>query len=397
MGGQYDEAARVLASIDPTNVDRNDLDFLQGTTALGREDFGGAIPHFRAVLARDPTLNRVRLDLAYAHFRRGDDTQAERLFRAALAEDVPPEVRHNVEAFLDELRRRREWEFSLSAAMAPDTNINAATTAQSVDLFGLPFQLDPAARQTSGVGLSGAVTGSYQWELATNLTLRTGGAYYAADYSNATFDDHNVSAFAGPRILVSEKSEISVLATAAKRWFGNRAFSESVGGRIEGALLISSRLHLSGTIFGHEMTYDGDYASYSGPAIGFNTTLTYALNAHSSLRGLSGITWERAAEPALRDTQYSLGAGYYHGNLPFSLNGYAEVRATYVPYGAPLDAFGKTRADVQMDYRLTLSARRLELFGFTPLIGFTHTDRYSNIALYSYARNRVEFGMTRAF
>ncbi|SEJ64539.1 hypothetical protein SAMN05518849_11077 [Sphingobium sp. AP50] len=42
---------------------------------------------------------------------------------------------------------------SLSAGLAPDTNINQATAADQVDMFGLPFEIDPSARRRSGVGI----------------------------------------------------------------------------------------------------------------------------------------------------------------------------------------------------------------------------------------------------
>ncbi|MGZ6196001.1 MAG: surface lipoprotein assembly modifier [Candidatus Binataceae bacterium] len=50
-----------------------------------------------------------------------------------------------------------------------------------------------------------------------------------------------------------------------------------------------------------------------------------------------------------------------------------------------------------MDYRLSLSNAYVTLWGFMPVINYTHTDRYSNLTLYGYARDRVELGFSRAF
>ena len=59
------------------------------------------------------------------------------------------------------------------AGLAPDTNINAATSARQVALFGLPARLSDDARQTSGVGVSANVQGGYEWRLAEALRFRT--------------------------------------------------------------------------------------------------------------------------------------------------------------------------------------------------------------------------------
>ena len=48
------------------------------------------------------------------------------------------------------IRSKKRWKFGFDFGFAPDTNINSATNAQSVDVnFGptrLPVQLDDAAR-----------------------------------------------------------------------------------------------------------------------------------------------------------------------------------------------------------------------------------------------------------
>ena len=118
---------------------------------MAREDWQTAIARFRAMLIRDPALPRVRLDLALAYFRAEEDSSAAHHFRQALGDqDLPPVVRARALAFLDAIRRRKTWSVSASAALAPDSNINAATSSRQVNLFGFPAQLSEDARQTSG-------------------------------------------------------------------------------------------------------------------------------------------------------------------------------------------------------------------------------------------------------
>lgn len=397
LEGRFDEAERFLAAVDEATADRNDLDFLRGTLASGRGDAETAIARFKAVLARDPAANRVRLDLARVYYLIQDDVAAEFHFRAALAQGVPPEVEKNVRFFLDQMARRQRWDADLSVALTPDSNINAATTASSVDLFGLPFQLDPSARRKSGVGVSATVSGSYQWRLSDDSRFKVGAAYYGAEYGDESFSDRNLSVYAGPRFLVAENKELSVFATGGRRWHGGAPLSASAGGRLEGALQMSTKLRMTGSLFGQANDYSTAYEAYSGPLIGANGLVTYMLDARSFVRSGVTIARERTDLDAYRNMQYAVSAGYYRGNLPLNFAVYGEVRASLASYDAPLPVFGETRRDVQMDYRVSLSNTNIDIYGFTPVVTFTHTDRTSNIALFEYRRNRVEIGVVRNF
>ena len=64
--GELEDAEFLLRGIKPGEGNVDDLDFLYGSIAMAREDWQTAIARFRAMLIRDPTLPRVRLDLALA-------------------------------------------------------------------------------------------------------------------------------------------------------------------------------------------------------------------------------------------------------------------------------------------------------------------------------------------
>ena len=164
--GELEDAEFLLRGIKPGEGNADDLDFLYGSIAMAREDWQTAIARFRAMLIRDPTLPRVRLDLALAYFRAKEDGSAAYHFRQVLGDkDLPPVVRARTLAFLDTIRRRKTWSVSAAVALAPDSNINAATSSREVNLFGLPAQLSEDARQTSGVGLNATISGGYEGEL----------------------------------------------------------------------------------------------------------------------------------------------------------------------------------------------------------------------------------------
>ena len=172
--GRFEEAVvalRPLLGQEPVGAD---VLFLYGLASLeasrrpGRvgEDreilLDEAIAAFRAMLIEAPGLVRVRLELARAFFLKGEDSLARRHFEHVLAGRPPAEVVRNVTRFLAEIRARRRWSFHVGAALAPDTNIGAASDARTIVIYGLPFQRDAEELTTSGVGVSVWGGGEYQ-------------------------------------------------------------------------------------------------------------------------------------------------------------------------------------------------------------------------------------------
>lgn len=156
---RLDDAKRLLGRALAANPDDREGLFLLATIAVEQKDYNVAISLYRRILVEEPNAERVRLDLARAFFLKGDYENAERQFRFARAGNIDDTVKANVDHFLSEINRLREWTFNFSFALAPDSNENAATSANQVNIFGLPFALDKDAREQSGVGVAGYVGG----------------------------------------------------------------------------------------------------------------------------------------------------------------------------------------------------------------------------------------------
>lgn len=393
--GQLDEADRILGAARAELVDRNDLDFLRGAVAMARGDADAAIAAFRSILVRDPSLNRVRLELGRALFLAGDDEASLHHFRIAQAAGLPSEAQRKVDAFLDQIRRRRRWGVDVALGLAPDSNVNAGTGARVVNLYGLPFSLDDSARKTSGLGLAASVGGSVQAALDGDTRLVMGGRFGMLDYQGGRYDDRSVSAFLGPRFLIGAASEVTTTAIASRRWYGGEGFSTGAGGRVEGQTTLSPRLLLSASATLQHMAYD-DVSAFDGPVATTALGLTYGLDEASLVRFDVAVMREQAREEAFRDTQLVLGASYYR-ELPWGFGISLGGSVNFARYDARLAAFGVTRHDDTVTTRIALSNRTIAVFGFTPVLAYIHTDRMSSIALYEFSRDRVEISVTRNF
>jgi hypothetical protein len=197
--------------------------------------------------------------------------------------------------------------------------------------------------------------------------------------------------------MFADNSEFSVLATGAHRWYGGKNLTEAYGLRVEGEKPLGQRLLLNGAVGWQNQTYlRRQFSLYSGPVYQANAILTYAQRG-GFLRGVAGIVRENARISPLRDWQYVLGAGIYRHTLPARFSAYVSTQVALARYDAALPAFGVTRRDEQIDLRVSLSNAKFTFGRFTPIFTYIHSERFSNIPIYAYSRDRFELGFNWTF
>ena len=393
--GKLDDAEFLLEGVRAGEGDIDDLDFLHGSIALRRGDWQAAIDRFRAMLARNPNLPRVRLDLALAYFQAGEDRQAAYHFGLALGDaDLPPIVRARAVAFLDRIRRRKSWSVGGSLALAPDTNINAATSARQIALFGLPAQLSEDARQTSGVGVSASVRGGYEGRLSEALRFRTAAGLYTRTYGQDQFNEQIVNLRAGPRFLFS-KFDLRPELTARVRRIGDDTYSRAAGLELSGNWLIAPTWRLSAALGGERIAYEsflGDGRIYSA-----QVGIAHAVGRATLLQGDTAFRREILDRDAYSWREYIVGIS---ASREFSWGFVLSAGPSYRwrKYGAPLPVYGPdARRDRTLAGRMTVSNRYVQWLGFMPEITVRHERRASNLALYDYERTVGEFGVVTSF
>ena len=347
------------------------------------------------MLARNPNLPRVRLDLAFAYFQAGEDRRAAYHFRLAMGDtEMPPIVRARALALLDRIRRRKSWSVTGSLALAPDTNINAATSARQVALFGLPARLSDDARQTSGVGLSANILGGYEGRISEALRFRTAAGLRTRTYETTQFNEQLVSLRAGPRFLFT-KFDLRPELTTQVRLLGNDTYSRTVGFDLSGNWLIAPTWRLSATLGGEAISYEsflGDGHLYSA-----QLGLVHALGKATLLQADTAFRREILERDAYSWREYILGVSATR-ELPWGFVLAAGPSYRWRKYGAPLQIFGpNARQDQTLAGWLKISNRYVDLFGFMPEITIRHERRDSNLDLYDYRRTAGEFGIVASF
>ena len=374
--------------------------------AADREELlDASIALFRAILAEHPEFVRARLELARAFFLRGRDGLARRHFERALAANPPAPVVANINRHLAEMRARKRWSGHFGVALAPDTNIGAASASETIllDVFGqrLPFTLDDGGER-SGVGLLVWAGGERQEPLAPTWRLRLGGEIFRREHAGSRFDRMSLGGHVGPRWLVGPRTEASLLLAARREWQAGDPSSRSLGFRLEASRRLSPRVSGRLGASWNERRHDTS-THLDGPTADLSAGLSLAMTPILQADVRVGWARERPEYEDLRSrTQWaSLGANVA---LPRGFTVSGTLTGRWTGYEGPGDQFnppnvldGSPREDATRSVRLSALKRDLTIRGFSPRLSVTHERRASNAQQADYKRTGAEISFVRQF
>ena len=357
------------------------------------------------MLVAHPELVRVRLELARAFFHKGDDGLARRHFEQVLAGRPPAAVALNVNRFLAAMRARKRWSLRVGMALAPDSNIGAASAERIIYIpvggQRLPFRRDAEELTTSGVGVSAWLGGEYEYPLGPRWRLRAGGDLSRREYRASEFDQLTVSGQVGPRRLIGRGSEASLLLTGLHHWTGpglSEPSHRDIGVRIEGRHRLTPRTTLTAQLSRAERRYDRE-RHRDGPIA--DVSLGAGWVASPTVRIDAGLGWGRERTKA---EQWRQSSRRVHlaatAQLPwgFTVGGSGSLRWTdWQGNWSPHTEAGEPRRDLTRTIRLSAHNRALTLEGFSPQLSVTQEQRTTNAQLYDYDRLFGELRFVRLF
>ena len=409
--GQWEAAFAILRPLTARDARAGNLLFETGMVSLGLAHHPGigeaerdafldvSIAAFQAILAANPELSRVRLELARAFFLKGQDGLARRHFERVLAGDVPAPVVANVNRFLAEIRARRRWSAYGGIGLAPDTNIGAAPAqrAQLVDTpFGrLPFTPDESP--TSGVGV--LLWGGWEYErpLGERTRLRFGGNVSRREYAGGRFDRMTLGAQAGPRWLIAPGTEASLLAVASRHWQGSSVSHDELGLRFEGQHIRGRRTLLNFNGSWRERNWRGE-PDRDGPVVNLGFGVRYQVSPVMFLNASVFGERDRPDQARRRTRTYGLSLGFSRDlprgftiGLDTSLN-----RTRYDEIGFSTTDGGR-REDRTTGLSANLTKRDLTIGGFSPRLTVGRSVRDSNAVFQDYERTYGEISFVRQF
>ncbi|WP_375427222.1 surface lipoprotein assembly modifier [uncultured Sphingomonas sp.] len=399
--GRYAQARPLLQALELAPGYKLQTRFLLGYIASKTGDLEGAAERYRAILADDPRQTRVRLELGRVLLQQNKTASADRQFSLAAQDtELPQEIARTIRTVRDTIRSSRTWRLDVNLGVAPDTNINNATSARSVTILlgdtEIPVDLNDQATARSGIGVVGQLSAGLRLPVSARVSALAEFDAIGTEYKRSMFDDHIVQGAAGAEYRFSSATSVSLQGVAAHRWFGGEAVSRQLGARLGGQTVANAKDR-----FGFQLDVRHSRALFDRAYDGWQG-------------GLYG-TYERAVTPtivasvgpfvrrdALREEPFSnteaggnVGVG---GELRYGVNFGASLGVSRAVYDAPLEIFDlDARRDWRVVARATLGYRKIRVLGFSPQLVFNYTRINSSLRFYDTTRSRFEFTLARFF
>lgn len=378
---------------DPDAEVRAEARFRLGMMLSARGRHADAALLFRQLLDEKPDAQRVRLELARVLALIGDEGAARRELRAAQAGELPADVAAVVDQFAGALRSRKPYGGSVSVAFAPDSNINRATNARTLDTIIAPLDLSQDARQRSGIGLTLGGQAFARIRLNDGLALFPRVSGQGLLYREKQFNDVSGSLGLGLEIA-SGKDRIRPSAGATWRMYGGDLYARTQSASVNWLHPVGSRAQIDADASVSRARYVRNPLQ-SGWLYDLSTSYQQALDARTG-----GTVTLSATRQSARDQGYSTLSG------GATLLGYRELgRAT--AFGSVgvrrleaderLFLFPQRRRDWLLSASIGASFRHVVVAGFAPLVRLSYERNLSTVGIYDYSRAAVDFGITRAF
>ena len=392
---KWNEAREVLEGLEPRNEeDEIERLFLLGIAESRLEMHGSAAQRFEAILARQPGLTRVRLELARAYHALGRDDKARFHFRASLADRLPTSVQDAVESWLDHIDARKRWSASLSFSILPESNPAKRTEDREVIIGGVPFQLGEDSRAASGTGLLIGTGAQYSPVIGGDLRGVLAGSAAGKFFRNDNWNDISVQGDFGIARLF-DRGNVSGGLRYSQRWLGGERYSLGLGPWVRGRKGLSPKTGSDFSLSAEHLEHTSQ-AGMDGWTLRLRTGLDYAFSAGTSSRLEIDLVENDARESRhghrIAGLALSLSHAFEGGLLVSPRISFQRRR-----HAAADPLFQKSRSDRLVRLSVNLLHRAFQYRGFAPYLGYSYEVNRSNIPVNEYTNHGVVLGVSRSF
>jgi hypothetical protein len=299
-----------------------------------------------------------------------------------------------VDRFSEALRASKSTGASLELAVAPDSNINHATSLERLGTIFGDFEIDKDSKAKSGIGV--AVRGQIYHRFAiadgpNHLLLRASES--ANLYQDSRFNDLALDLAAGPELHFGSE-RLNLEAGITERWYGKKPYSRSarIGANFVKPLGRRMQLRLDGAaaLVENERNDLEDGRDFSG-----QLRLERALSPTTGIALTGSALRESLRDPGYSTTSWRTGLLVWRDLGRVTLTGTAEFGRLHSDQR--LGLFPNKRKDVYSRLSLGATVRQLSFRGFAPVARLIIERNKSSIAFYDIRRRRLELGLDRAF
>lgn len=380
-------------SSDPDPNIRAEARYRKGLMLADLRRFAEAAIAFRALLDEKPDVVVARLELARMLAAMGRERDARRTLRQAQATGIPDEAAIAVGQFAQALRSEKRLGVSIDLAFAPDTNINRATQARTLDTIIAPLTLSEDARAQSGIGVRAGGQAFAKLGLTDRLSLLPRLSGLANLYRDGRFNDVSTSALLGFE-WQGGGSRISPSVGETYRWFGGQRYARTRTVAVDWLRTVDRQSQIVASGSASSARYDQNVLQ-DGMIYDLSLAYERALDRSTGVTVTPAATRQTAEDPGYATWAYGV-----------TLGGWREigVGTVFISSGVRrtegdtrLFLFSERRQDWLLTARAGATLRAFSVAGLAPTLRLNLERNFSTVGIYDYRRIAAEFGIRRAF
>lgn len=385
--GRSQEAYDLLKQMHESAGGDTETAFMLGQAAMKLNRPGEAAKLYEDILAKDPKLPRVRLELGRAYTAMGETQKAKDQFRSVLSESPPPAVGENILRYISSLESRRPWNLRLSAGYVYDSNVNAGPAGNTILMFGLPFQLSDAATMADDHGYTVSLGIGHQLPLLRNLLLQSDIQYNRTEYATLSAYNSDVLSISSGPTFRNDSFIVSLPVVFEHAWVNQKRYSQAVGIGPQIMVPLTPKLSVQASWTGQLKEYYVNSGMRNGHSWSTSVGTRYDLWKSGYVQASWRHTDEKTKHDYLDNQSDGVHAGLYSG-LPAGCALFISSGFSLTGYDAREAAFPSPREDTQYTAVVNIS-KEFGTTGLSAAVGYNYTRNDSNLSLYDYKRNQV--------
>lgn len=397
---------------NPGNLD-NYFAYAQIAAAYGKlEEAKDAYLHMLAV---EPGLHRVKLDLGMVYLRMGDEKAAKRLFDEVLATNPPESVANNIKRVIAQAKQtygRTRINAAVSLGYNYDTNANSAAGTGYITFNDISIPLaDDSRKQKDGQVFAAASLQHHYWfrnksgdtNASVNKYWHSSATMYRADQER--LKEQNIQAFifqTGPAFEVKKLKTIFNLTGGYQHVdLDGRSYLDITSAEASAAYNYSQALSLTSSLVFEDRNFINSprvstYKDRSGSAYQTKFGLNYKAGKNDFYSASIGYRKEETKQAYYDNSQWILEGSYTHV-FPYDI--FASLALDYREsrYGGPdpLISLATIREDEDAIAGITLGKRWKH--NITYVLGYQFRRVDSNQQNYDYSSHRVSVGLNWSY
>lgn len=373
---------------------------------------GEAVRLYREFIAETPDAPAVRLQLAKALYEDKQNEAAADQFNRLQSENLPDDVKQQVEAYRQALRERDSWQWNASFNLTREQNINQAPRRQRLGEQLSEAQCEVARRiqpdddcfrgwtfnaPIDAVAAHYQLGGDKKWSLPQAWYATAGAGVHGKVYrGHSQYNDATTRISAGVG-RADQRSDWGATPFHERRFYGNDAYSYTNGLRLHYNRWHTPNLQsLSALEFGRLKNQARSRANSQSRLL--STSLLYYPNARQYWLLGGDLYLERNQDDRSENfNRYGVRAAWgqeWKGGLSTRV----QLNGAHRRYATPSFFSNQAkRRDNELGTTLSVWHRAVHFQGITPRLTLSHQLNRSNDAFYEYGKSRAFVELSKTF